>query len=315
MEVEDFYTVYELTENADFLEQLGTKEKFWFRDLSSQEKQRTLFKYSRPNTGEHWSEKCAEQLCLLLELPHVKYEIAIHDGRYGVTSPNIVDKNKHLVMGNELLHRDDPDDYPKPVEYLDNKQKVTSHTVTRVLAFLSRSEILPPESRFDLGTLGSAEVFCGYLMLDALISNQDRHHENWAVIGETMNGEAVFRLCPTYDHAASMGRELLDKERIERISTKDKYRSIEHFVQKAQSQLYKFKTDRKPMKTVSAFNYAVQKYPEAKEHWLSKLSSVKNAEIKKVFDRIPPELKSDIGREFAYRVVIENRKRLLEDYE
>ncbi len=313
MEVEDLYTVHELTENAEFLEQLGTKEKFWFRDLSSQ--QRTLFKYSRPNTGEHWSEKCAEQLCILLGIPHVKYDIAIHNGRYGVTSPNIVGKSEHLVMGNELLHKDDPDDYPKPIEYFEDKKRVTSHTVTRVLTFLSRSEVLPPKSNFDLGSLNAAEIFCGYLMLDALISNQDRHHENWAVIVETKDGSAVFRLCPTYDHAASMGRELLDKERKERLKTKDKNRTIEQFVQKAQSQLYKFKVDKKPMKTVDAFVFSVQKYPKAKQHWLSKLNSLTETEIKKVFDRIPPDLLSEVGRLFAYQVVIENRKRLLKYYE
>lgn len=315
MEVEELYVIQELTENADFLEQLGTKEKFWFRDMHSENNHRTLFKYSRPNTGEHWSEKCAEQLCILLELPHVNYNIAIHKGRYGVTTPNIVDKNEHLVMGNELLHKDDPEEYPNPVDFTENKQRVTSHTVTRVLTFLDRSSVLPPKSEFDLQGLGAAEVFCGYLLLDALISNQDRHHENWAVVVETRSGTPIFRLCPTYDHAASMGRELLDKERKERLTTKDRNRSIEKFVQKAQSQLYKFKTDKKPMKTVDAFAYAMQKYPAAKVHWLSKLNAIDEADIKKVFDRIPPNLISDLGRDFAYQVVIENRKRLLKYYE
>ncbi|MGO2356421.1 MAG: hypothetical protein ACTH58_17005 [Marinomonas foliarum] len=315
MDVRDDYIVQKLTENAELYEQLGTKEKFWFRDLSSPDSQRTLFKYSRPNTGEHWSEKCAEQLCELLEIPHVKYDIAIHDDRYGVVSPNIVDKNEHLVMGNELLNKDDPDEYPAPVDFADNKQRITSHTVTRVLAFLYKSKIQPPKSDFDLNGLDAAGVFCGYLMLDALISNQDRHHENWAVIVEAMSGSPIFRLCPTYDHAASMGRELLDKERRERLTTKDRNRSVEQFVQKAQSQLYKFKADKKPMKTLDAFIHAVQKYPLAKGHWLSKLDFLTEAKIKRVFDRIPPDLLSEVGREFAYKVVIENRKRLLKYYE
>ena len=80
----------------------------------------------------------------------------------GVSNPithAIVDKNEHLVMGNELLHRDDPDEYPRPVDFYDNKQKVTSHTVTRVLAFLELSAVLPPKSDFDLHGLGAAEVF------------------------------------------------------------------------------------------------------------------------------------------------------------
>ncbi|MBN4005279.1 hypothetical protein [Nostoc sp. LPT] len=41
-------------------EDLGTKEKFWFRH---QYLGRCLFKKARPNTGEDWAEKIAAELC------------------------------------------------------------------------------------------------------------------------------------------------------------------------------------------------------------------------------------------------------------
>ena len=59
----------------ELLEQLGTKRKFWYRDANGV---LTLFKAEERGTGEDWAEKVACELCELLGLPHVQYELA-HD--------------------------------------------------------------------------------------------------------------------------------------------------------------------------------------------------------------------------------------------
>ena len=73
---------------ADY-EQLGTKSKFW---LTGAEWGTTgsLFKYSRLNTGEHWSEKCAAEICAVMGIEHVAYDLALCDDNWGVVSPNFV---------------------------------------------------------------------------------------------------------------------------------------------------------------------------------------------------------------------------------
>ncbi len=44
-------------------------------------------------------------------------------------------------------------------------------------------KILPPVSDYDLKICKRGEMFLWLLLqLDALISNQDRHHENWAIM-------------------------------------------------------------------------------------------------------------------------------------
>lgn len=308
-----FYPVLDLNDVPGLPEQLGTKEKFWFGN--SPERNKFLFKYSRNNTGEHWSEKCAEQICHLLGIPHVKYDLARYNGRLGVVTPNIItSRNQYLVMGNELLYRDAPVEYPEPVEFFDNKTKVTDHTVQRVITFLDKASanIQIPLSDYELGELTASDVFCGYLMLDALISNQDRHHENWAVIVELEHDQKTYRLCPTYDHAASLGREMRDSQREERLLTRDRNRTIEQFVTKATSQLYRTKTDKKPMKTLDAFLFATERKAKTRAYWLNKLDSVSNQNLKLIFDRIPDDLISDIGRKFSHQMVLENKKRLLE---
>ena len=52
-----------------------------------------------------------------------------------------------------------------------------------------------------------------YLLLDAVIGNVDRHHENWGILGKDVDGSVKGRLAPTFDHASSLGRELLDTGR------------------------------------------------------------------------------------------------------
>lgn len=69
------------------IEDLGTKEKFWFRHpyLGC-----CLFKKARLNTGEDWAEKIAAQLCKLLGLPHAEQELAIYKGEKGTVSPSFL---------------------------------------------------------------------------------------------------------------------------------------------------------------------------------------------------------------------------------
>ena len=301
-------------EQIDFspedLEQLGTKEKFWFY-YQNNEEAKWLFKYSRENTGEHWSEKVAEALCDELNIPHVTYELAICGGRYGVVTENVIPKNCRMVMGNEVLHENYPSTYPKPESDSERLAHVKEHTVNRVLRCLDSKTLPPNINSYDTSHLSAADVFCGYLLLDALISNQDRHHENWAIILDQDTGEQY--LCPSYDHAASLGRELLDTERQERLNTKDINRQIQKFVSKARSELFRFKSEKKPLLTCDAFYIAVEERNTAKDHWLAKLRNLTEDKIMEIFSRIPHDMITETAKEFAIEMVLENKKRLLED--
>lgn len=92
-------------------EQMGTKPKFWCLDEAGAE---FLFKESRPHSGEHWSEKIAEQIAAALRLPHAEIELAICGGRQGTISRKFLPETKNTILahGNELLFEHDPM-YPK----------------------------------------------------------------------------------------------------------------------------------------------------------------------------------------------------------
>ncbi|MEH1834734.1 MAG: HipA-like protein [Nostoc sp.] len=85
-------------------EDLGTKEKFWFRH---QDLGRCLFKKARPNTAEDWAEKIAAELCELLGLPHADYELAVYNGDNGIVSPSFLPPQPGAILslGNEVLAR------------------------------------------------------------------------------------------------------------------------------------------------------------------------------------------------------------------
>src|SRR5437879_11178536 len=129
------FPITTLPEDApDLLEQLGTKEKFWFRRAGA----RYLFKLVRQETGEDWSEKVASEIAALLGLPHARYAFGGWKSLRGVETPSFVPEAGRLVHGNELIGKVVPE-YPGTRCF-----RVRQHTVKLVLAVLSGNAPSPP---------------------------------------------------------------------------------------------------------------------------------------------------------------------------
>lgn len=278
------------------LEQLGTKSKFWYWD---ENKVSTLFKQGRPNTGENWAEKISCEICASLDLPHAHYEFAEWGGKEGVISPSFVPKGGRLILGNELLGTI-IEEYEKEKRYL-----ARQHTVSRVIAIASSKVIdVPKEYQVHEHIRNAADVFAGYLMLDALISNQDRHHENWGLLIVKGN----LSLAPTFDHASSLGRNESDDKRRDILTTNDKGRNIESYVKRAKSAFFKNSASIKPLSTIDAFTEVVKLCPESAKFWIEQLE---NIDFEYIINEVPETLISDIGREFALEILVTNKQRLL----
>ncbi|EGW23011.1 HipA domain-containing protein [Methylobacter tundripaludum SV96] len=296
----DFYPIIPLADNAPELpEQQGNKTKYWLHI----DNRLFLFKIGRPNTGENWAEKVACELCALLGLPHAHYELAVWMNQKGILSETIVPHGGRLVMGNELLAEINST-YPEQQLY-----KVQDHTFGRIVALLSSPDILlpmnwqPPSDAIQ----NAVDVFSGYLLLDAWIANQDRHHENWGVI---RYGEIY--LAPTYDHAASMGQNESDVKRKELLTTRDRGRHISSYIKKARSAIYLNKSEQKPLHTLDAFWQLASKRPESAKLWLQRLGDISPEQCQNVFNKIPPSEISETAIEFAMKLLELNKKRLLE---
>lgn len=94
----------------------------------------------------------------------------------------------------------------------------------------------------------AADVFMGYLLLDTLVSNQDRHHENWGLV--TLSNK--LHLAPTFDHASSLGRNKTDEKRLDRLNTRDTGNNVKSYVKRAKSALYENPASQPPLTTLDA---------------------------------------------------------------
>lgn len=303
-------------------EQLGTKPKFWFRDDNHR---LCLFKQGRANTGENWAEKVACEICTILGIPHGQYELALWKGHRGVVSPSFVPEGSRLVFGNELL--------AKFVAGYEGERRVRAgkHTLGRVMAVMrgtakfgtrevrgAETVVRPIPIGLPLGfapppeVATVASVFLGYLMLDALIGNQDRHDENWGLI--LSRDVKTLTLAPTFDHASSLGRNESDQERLERLTTKDQGRTVERYVERARSAFYDKEAGGKPMSTLAAFQEAARflEVRDAKLYWLRRLEAVSLDDFRPILDNVPSSEISEPARNFALKMLEINRARLLD---
>ena len=303
------YTIHRIdTSRFEAVETQGAKRKFWFRQ---EDNVRTLFKAEDRGTGEDWAEKVVCELCKLLGLPHVHYELAHeYDGESnrgpGVICASCTPGKLSLVLGNQLLLAIDSS-YPiDEAKYF----HVSQHTIEAVAKAMRI--LLPPgkawTSQMPFVASSALDVFVGYVMLDAWVANQDRHHQNWAAI---LDSDGI-RLAPTFDHGASLARNLSDKERNERLSTRDHGQSIATFAGRARSAFYGQESDTRPLGTHEAFQRFGSLIPEIADKWLQQLDSVQDNQIRTILNEVPNKRMTKISKEFTMELLATNRQRLLE---
>lgn len=297
----DKYEVFYINkEQKESLEQLGTKEKFWFKDDSI----KNLFKVGRPNTGENWVEVVVADICMILDLPHAKYLFAEYENLEGTITSSFVPDGGRLVHGNELLAKA----FERiEIEYEEHRfYKVRNYNLRVIQAILSHSAFQPAFDVIEYDIFETAfDMFIGYIILDCLISNQDRHHENWGVI---IMGELRF-LAPTFDHASGLGSKEHDEKKSKRLSGSDPRVTMKHFVERAKTPFYH---QGKILTTYEAVEACAKLNPKFTLYWLEKIDNINLDKIKEIFDKIPDTLISPISIEFAIEMIKENKNRLLE---
>ena len=212
-------------------------------------------------------------------------------------------------MANELLGGM-RQDYP-----VEKRGRVKEYTVDACVSILRMMEKLEHPLRYTVDkpcNISLPGLFCGYLMLDALIANSDRHHENWGFLVAWDEKPPRVKLAPTFDHASSFCREVAEKVR-ERLNTKDKERQADAFCRSPKAKSAFCDKDGRPFSPLEAFKEAMRLAPEKERNmWLDKLEKLNpRRDLTFAFgdhcDAVAPE-----SREFALQMVEVNRGRLLE---
>lgn len=303
MEWFDMFEIYDISSyQDDEIEHLGTKSKFWYFD--KEEQKWRLFKSIQSKEhmryGEDWAEKIACELAKLLRLPYADYELATYKGYRGVISTKFIsdDKGEQLTLGNELLRPfvgGSDDDNPN-LQYIDDVYEVMTKTIKHK----------PIGFKSDINIKTASEFFLGYLMFDVLISNQDRHNENWGCV-VTLKGKK--HLAPSYDHGASLARNESDETRKRRLESKDIGQKIETYVKRAKSH-FQDKESKNRIKLIECFKLYAEKEPNAKKAWLNRLNQISDDDIYAIIQKIPDELMSEIAKTFTYQLILANKKSL-----
>ncbi len=300
---------------------MGTKEKFWC--TNPEDGARWLFKFARVNgdqiTGEDWAEKLAHEFAVVLGVPSAKVRLAQHNGAYGTISRDFTrhlgvgdldEKQKsELFHGNELLFHLCDSVYPK-----DQRFRVSDHTVSRVYDILRRDGFLAPLGADMPSAISGAEhMFCGYLMLDALIGNTDRHHENWAVQYIPSISNKMAYLSPSFDHASSLGRELLPQRIQGIVKAQGLGVWVGRYSSRAKSALYQNPGDNTPLSPINALREYGKFVPRALNYWLEKLAVVEESELREVVGRVPLVRMTPEVAEHTMSLVCLNRSRILQE--
>lgn len=284
---------------------MGTREKFWTEHAG----ERHLVKYPRRESGEDWAEKVAAEIADALGLPHAEYELAIADSINATISRKFHPEHLELVTGDALL-RELVQGYPGTI----SKFKISKHTVSAVIETLLRLKVRPPLGWSPpAGIREAPEVFVGYLMLDALIANTDRHHQNWGVVTETPQPgkHGVNYLAPTFDHASCLGCHESEGRKAARLTRQDPKFTIETYCERARSRLYSDPSDTKALHIIAAFEESAREYPKAAGLWLSRLATLGDEELGKIVKRVPSDRITGRSRDFAEELLRVNTKRLL----
>jgi hypothetical protein len=291
----------DLSEKSIRYEPLGTKEKEWIEN----DGQKFLYKQGRKGTGEDWAEVVTSAICDKIKIPHADYCLAQNsDKKYGVLTKSLVPKDGRLILVNELLKKIYKNYDPE------KKYNQKDYRLTRIQAFFKQiKKILEPPRTFELTEqINTAlDVFIGYLMLDALIGNQDRHHENWGLITD---GKHIY-LAETFDHASSLGRNNSEQSMQILLTTEDNRRNIYNFCNRAKTPFFK---NKKILSTIETFKIVASWNPKAAKNWQQNLELLSENVLNNIFTNLPDvqNAPTEIQKIFAIKLILINKQRILD---
>jgi len=277
-------------------EALGSKQKFWYRE--TKEKQDWLFKYPQQKTGQHWAEKIAAEVATCMGVPHAQVELALFQNNRGSTTKSFIQDGWSLFHGNQIL-AGKVFDYDLSVKY-----RQSDHTLENI--FLALENIF--EQKED--THGAKCLIADYLVLDATIGNTDRHHENWGILLKQEENSWIGNVAHTFDHASSLGRELLDegkkKSRLRLLNE----RQIPAYAEQASGAIYWDKADRFGISPLELIRRAAAKYPEIFNSAIRKVGQLDRDKLEEIVGCIPEAWMTKLARQFSIALVCYNLEQL-----
>jgi hypothetical protein len=180
----------------------------------------------------------------------------------------------------------------------------SDHTLTNIFTAIDRRFPIPESAR------RVKAIFADYLLLDALIGNTDRHHENWGILIRQVGDGWEGMLAPTFDHASSLGRELVDtaeglcRERLLREGR------VGAYAERARGAIFWDKSDKHGLSPLELVRRAAALHPELFKPVLARLARLDRQGVEAIVDRVPSDWMTPLAREFAVQLMCYNSKEL-----
>lgn len=289
------------------VETRGASEKVWIREpggSSSRPETDWLFKPTIDQSNGvrqigDWTELVGSRLAAELEIPGAESSLAQRDGIDGVVVRNVRPAGYDMVTGRlAMLHAID-------VELRDSNRDRTAsvgHSLDNIAATLEHYG--PPPGAPSWADCSGFDVMVGYLYLDALIGNGDRHEQNWSVLRATSSLDGLpDSVAATYDLQASLGFQLSDDQRAAKLRDRN---ALETFARKGLAR--RFDGDLKTSLVDVADRARQRCSPAGKRRIETLLDSVSTTDFAQVIESCVGV--SEAARSFAVAVLLINGRRI-----
>ena len=305
---DQYYQVIPIKIQPREMEGRGSRRKFWVVVQDNQTE--WLLKFPRPDTGEHWAEKLVAEIGRLIDVDTAHVELA-RSGHELATicrsflsdqdAPEYDEGDQAFWFhGSEIL------DLVTPAYDLHRVWFNRAHNIRNIIAAITGIagvDSANPMAGWDT----MMEDLVSYALLDGLVANTDRHHQNWMVAIVENSGDIRMQVSPSFDHASSLGRELRDERREQILSSKE----VLNYLKKGRGGVFINDVHGRAPSPLRLAQLISRWQPRLARTWSDRLNSVLDTKVRSVIDRIPPEFMSDIAKDFAYQVVVISRDELL----
>lgn len=297
------------------VEQVGSTRNSWLEDPDTGEEwlhKDTVIPANGVEQGEDWSEVVSTQVARQLGVPCATTRLCLRGGRRGSLSLSVVPDGHALWEGQLVLERGPSPGYFPHVEGMPGLDpdrptvKRPGHNLSNIRDSLQAT--LPPAEFEGSDSLSAFDVFAGYMILDALIANRDRHEQNWAVLTPQLLSLPE-RLAPSYDHASSLGYNLTDQAREACLRDRQRFTAWAR-----RGTAYRFEHEGKPVTLVQhAVNAVALCSAAGADWWRDRVAGVDLSPVRgALVSGVVPGM-SEVAARFADDLLALNLRRLRDE--
>jgi len=235
----------------------------------------------------------------VLQVQHAKVELARFQGEYGSATESFSYEGKILYHGSQIMEVFIAG-YDPEVRF-----HQSSHTLSNIYKALEDVFIQPEETKLAKRALAE------YILLDALVGNTDRHHENWGILVWHTGDQWQRTMAPSFDHASSLGRELLDETRIRLLHEG----RVGNYAERGHGAIYWSSRDATGLSPLELLRRAARTYPCVFRLAKRSLVGLNKRVCQRIIERIPADWMRSAEREFVIALVCYNHARAHEIFQ